>query len=194
VKRIPIASIALLATGLALAPPALAQDEKINQLIVYGDDPCPPSTDDQITVCARKDESERYRIPEPLRESVSPQNEAWNNRVIAYETVGKTGTHSCSPVGPGGSTGCTIKMIEAAMAERESDPSLRFSELIAEERARRLATIEAEAEEQQARVEEEERRYFERQRQAEEGDGIQSDPATDSPAGSSADLARPPGE
>ena len=44
----------------ALAAPALAQDqnlvdpsgERVNQLIVYGDDPCPPSTDGTITVSA----------------------------------------------------------------------------------------------------------------------------------------------
>ena len=77
----------------ALAAPALAQDqnlvdpsgERVNQLIVYGDDECPVSEGDTITVCARKAESERFRIPEPLRQSSSPQNEAWNNKVIAYD-------------------------------------------------------------------------------------------------------------
>ena len=67
--------------------------EKVNQLIVYGDDPCPQSRADEITVCARKDEFERFRIPAPLRESgTSPKNEAWNNKVLAYETVGDVGT------------------------------------------------------------------------------------------------------
>ena len=50
------AAFALLAAG---APGvALAQDsagDKVNQLIVYGDDTCPQSTDGSITVCARKD-------------------------------------------------------------------------------------------------------------------------------------------
>lgn len=160
-----IAAIAVFSAGLSLSAPAHAQDgtETVNQLIVFGDDPCPQSSGDQITVCARKDESERYRIPELLRESTSPQNDAWNNRVLAYETMGRHGTLSCSPVGGGGWTGCVRQMIDTAMAERESDPSLRFSELIAEERAKRLATIDETAEEQQAEVEAEERRYFERQ-------------------------------
>ena len=118
-------------------------------------------TGDQITVCARKDEAERYRIPELLRESDSPQNDAWNNRVLAYETVGKGGTLSCSPVGTGGWTGCVAQMVQTAYAEKESDPSLRFSELIAEERAKRLATIDEEAADEQARVEAEEREHFE---------------------------------
>ena len=99
---------ALVAIGLSAgAAPALAQDdsegEKVNQLIVYGDDPCPASASGEITVCARKPEGERYRIPEPLRGIDSPKSEAWSNKVEAYETVGAFGTLSCSPIGPGGS-------------------------------------------------------------------------------------------
>jgi len=166
VSRIFLVAAALLFGITTLAGPAAAQDtgERVNQLIVYGDDPCPPSTGDQITVCARKDESERYRIPEVLRGTDSPENDAWNNRVLAYETVGKYGSLSCSPAGSGGWTGCLNQMIETAYAEKESDPSLRFSELIAEERAKRLSTIDEEAAATQARVEEAERAYEERQK------------------------------
>src|SRR3546814_8164843 len=79
---------------------------KINQLIVYGDDPCPESNADQITVCARKGENERFRIPEALREDPNaPGNESWTNRAVAMEYVGRSGTDSCSPVGGGGFTG-----------------------------------------------------------------------------------------
>lgn len=145
--------------------------EKVNQLIVYGDDPCPESTGDEITVCARKDESERYRIPELLRESTSPQNRAWNDRVLAYETVTRTGTLSCSAVGAGGMTGCLANMIDKAYAERKSDPSVRFSQLIAEEREKRLSTIDAEAAETQARVEQLEKEYEARQRAQEDPHG-----------------------
>lgn len=165
-SRLSIAALAILPGALLFAAPALAKtgDEKVNQLIVYGDDPCPASTDSEITVCARKAESERYRIPENLRESASPQNDAWNNRVIAYETVGKTGTLSCSPVGAGGFTGCLGKFIDTAYAEKQADPSIRFSELIAAERARRLATIDEDAADTQARVEQAEKEYDARQR------------------------------
>lgn len=170
--RNPIA-VAAFAISLVVAWPAVAQDdgdaggERINQLIIYGDDPCPVSTGDEITVCARKAESERYRIPEPLRQSDDPANEAWNNRVLAYETVLDTGTLSCSPVGAGGWTGCTRQMIQQAYAEKQTDASVRFSELIAEERARRLSAIDEEAEETQVRVEEAEREYMERKKAAE---------------------------
>lgn len=162
-----LAPIAIAALALAGAPaPAFAQDagEKVNQLIVYGDDPCPASTGDEITVCARKAESERFRIPEPLRTSPAPQNDAWNNRVVAYETVGRTGAMSCSPTGPGGSTGCLQQLIDKAYAEKDSDPSVRFGDLIAAEREKRLATIDAEAAATQARVEQAEKDYEARQR------------------------------
>lgn len=152
--------------GAGMFTPAMAQDtgERVNQLIIYGDDPCPQSSGDEITVCARKDESERYRIPEPLRSVTSPQNDAWNNKVMAYETVGAFGTRSCSPVGAGGSLGCTQKLIDNAYAEKREGTDVKFGQLIADERARRLSTIDAEAEETQKRVEEVERQYEERRR------------------------------
>lgn len=165
-SRTVLAAAASCLAFVALTLPAsgaLAQDtgESVNALIVYGEDPCPVSTGDQITVCARKDESERYRIPEVLRESTSPQNEAWNNRVLAYETVFDSGTLSCSPTGPGGWTGCTQNMIDQAYAEKRTDASVRFAQLIEEERARRLSTIDEEAEATQAEVEVAEQEYFE---------------------------------
>lgn len=169
-RTITAAAASLLA-ALALASPAAAQEEgeRVNQLIIYGDDPCPQSANaNEITVCARKDEGERYRIPEPLRGAQSPQNDAWNNKVLAYETVGKQGVLSCSPVGPGGSTGCLNNLINKAYAEKGIDAQNRFSDLIAAEREKRLSTIDAEAAETQARVEQAERDYEARKRAEEE--------------------------
>lgn len=172
------AALAALSSGLTLAAaPAAAQDEggeKVNQVIVYGDDPCPTSSEQEITVCARKPESERYRIPEPLRGVDSPRTEAWTNRVEAYETVGAFGTLSCSPVGPGGSLGCTQQLIDRAYAEKKGGTDVKFGELIAAERAKRLSTIDKEAAEQQKRVEEAEKAYLEQQkRQQAEQDAVE---------------------
>lgn len=176
--RLPIAAFVALALPMLLAagaPAATAQDagEKVNQLIVFGDDPCPQSREGEITVCARKDESERYRIPEPLRGAASPQNDAWNNKVLAYETVGATGTRSCSPVGAGGSLGCTQRLIDATYAEKRQGTDVRFGELIQAEREKRLSTIDAEAAATQKRVEEAERQYDEKRRREGEGAAIQ---------------------
>ena len=162
-----IRSTLALAALFAVATLALAQNdgpveegsERVNQVIVYGDDACPPSTGDEITVCARKEEAERYRIPEILRQSDDPANVAWSERVTAYETVGKFGTMSCSPSGIGGWTGCTQMLIDAAYAEKEGGSDVRFSELIEQERAKRLSTIDEEAAAQQERVEMLEKEY-----------------------------------
>ena len=91
----------------------------MSEIIVYGTDPCPRSTDDEIVVCARKPESERFRIPEALRQGGSLQSrQAWAARAKQFETVGATGINSCSPVGPGGWTGCTEQVINQAFTER----------------------------------------------------------------------------
>ena len=116
------ASLAL-ALPAALAPkPALAQNGRISEIIVYGTDPCPRSTDDDVVICARKPEAERYRIPEKLREGGSLQSrQSWANRAIAFETYGRTGINSCSPVGPAGFTGCTQQLINQAFKERREE-------------------------------------------------------------------------
>ncbi|MGL5840111.1 MAG: hypothetical protein ACRCY3_16585 [Sphingorhabdus sp.] len=133
--------------------PAAADAEKINTVIVYGDDKCQESTDDTINVCARLPESDRYRIPTPLRGDLTdPRKEAWTNRVLAYEFIGREGTMSCSPTGAGGFTGCGLKQIDAAYAEKEADPGLAFGRMIAAERRKRLAAIDAEAELVEQRV------------------------------------------
>jgi hypothetical protein len=105
----------------ALPAPAAAQAApNIAEIIVYGDDPCPRSTDDQVVVCARRPEAERYRIPPKMRQSGTPQEmESWAIRSKNLETVGSTGINSCSPVGPAGYTGCLTKVIEQARGERK---------------------------------------------------------------------------
>ncbi|OYW47303.1 MAG: hypothetical protein B7Z08_03795 [Sphingomonadales bacterium 32-68-7] len=184
--------------AIAASVPAAAQDaggDKVNTIIVYGEDPCPQSTPDTINVCARLKESERYRIPQNLRESSDPANESWTNRVQAFETVGDFGPLSCTPYGAGGDLGCTAKMIETAYAARARSSDVRFGQLIEEARADRLAGIDAEAADTQQRVEELERQYMERLRREAEAEG---DPLPAAPAAAPAErvdpsrLAEPP--
>ncbi len=115
-----LAAAAGLAAGVAALPaPALAQDARTSEIIVYGTDPCPRSTDDEVVVCARKPESERYRIPERLRTSGSRQaRQSWARNAKSFETVGASGINSCSAVGPGGHTGCLQQIIDQARAEQ----------------------------------------------------------------------------
>ncbi len=111
----------LLASGLIGVAAASAQNStaQVNEIIVYGTDPCPRSTDDAIVICARKPETERYRIPEKLRQGGSLQSrQSWAARARSFETVGRTGINSCSPVGPGGFTGCVDNLIKESFRER----------------------------------------------------------------------------
>ena len=92
---------------------------RVSEIIVYGTDPCPRSTDDEVVVCARKPESERYRIPERFAQRGSRQSrQAWARNAKSFETVGATGINSCSPVGPAGYTGCLQQIINQAAAKR----------------------------------------------------------------------------
>ncbi|HET7709791.1 MAG TPA: hypothetical protein VFK50_09705 [Sphingomicrobium sp.] len=118
---IAVAGTGLIAGLAALPQPSFAQaGSRVSEIIVYGNDPCPRSTDDEVVVCARKPEAERYRIPENLRSSGPRQTrEAWANRARAFETVGATGINSCSPVGPSGFTGCLKQVIDQAEAENK---------------------------------------------------------------------------
>jgi hypothetical protein len=54
-----LAAAVLVLPTLVAPTPALAQ--RVNEIIVYGTDPCPRSTDDEVVVCARKPESHRYQ-------------------------------------------------------------------------------------------------------------------------------------
>lgn len=120
---ITLAAGAAVVAGFALLPaPALAQQSPVAEIIVYGNDPCPRSTDDQVVVCARRPEVERYRIPPKYRPGGTRQETtAWGKKAQALETVGATGINSCSPVGPGGFTGCLTQVIQQAREERRED-------------------------------------------------------------------------
>jgi hypothetical protein len=115
------AAVAFTGGYAALPAPAVAQAQpNIAEIIVYGNDPCPRSTEDQVVVCARRPEGERYRIPQKYRPSGPRQEtEAWARKSRVLETVGSTGINSCSPVGPGGYTGCLTQVIREAREQRQ---------------------------------------------------------------------------
>ena len=126
-----------------IAMPALAQDAaepRVSQVIIFGDDPCPESDDpDEITVCARLPEDERFRIPDILRHNPNdPSNQSWARRATELSYVGRTGTESCSTVGAGGWTGCFNEIVRQARAERAADERINWNRLIDEARQERL--------------------------------------------------------
>lgn len=77
-------------------------------VVVYGDDPCPVAqSPDEIVVCARRPEEERYRLRtvEPVPGERTEQGGV--GRTLGTDDVRLAGgTGSCTTVGPGGLTGC----------------------------------------------------------------------------------------
>lgn len=103
---------AALAT-LSIPPAAEAQNYRSRTVLVYGDDPCPKASNpDEIVICARRPEEERYRIPKEIREQEQAEIDRRDNvgaqrMELASGRPSATGTGSCSPAGQAGMTGCT---------------------------------------------------------------------------------------
>jgi len=127
---------------------------KVKQVFVYGDDPCPPSASDEIVVCARLPNNDRYRIPKELRDDpYAPQNQSWVNRARSLETVGASGIDSCSPAGAGGWTGCFQKLAQAAREERKTTlGEATWTAAIEKARAERMSKVDADSEKIEAAV------------------------------------------
>ncbi len=104
--------------------PALAQQTD-RVLVLYGNDKCPTNASGQeIVVCSRRPEGERFRIPKELRSPIviTPENQSWAAK--ANDTLnagGASGTGSCSAVGAGGWTGCWAQQMRDAKRQRQAD-------------------------------------------------------------------------
>ena len=110
---VTLAMTAAFAAGVAVAPTAAVAQAGQGTVIIYGNDPCP-----RESICIRAPESQRYRIPDQLRQSGTPQQrESWSRKSRVLMTVGDTGTQSCSAVGPGGHTGCLVQSINQAKTQ-----------------------------------------------------------------------------
>jgi hypothetical protein len=174
-RLLPLIAPVMVFSAVALSAPALAQPgkegpspvgpagpvdtEKVKLVYVYGDDPCPEQgSDDEILICAKMPEQERYRIPKELRgDPYAPQNTSWVQRAKSLETVGLSGINSCSTSGAGGFTGCFAKLAREAKEERKTMlGSVTWKDAVAKQREKRLGNLDAESEavEAKAKVEE----------------------------------------
>ncbi len=119
----PARLAALLSLAAAFPSPALADGPPARQstLVIYGNDPCPTAgPDNEVVVCARRPEEERYRIPRRIRER-QPTETSWASRVDGLEDESRPmRPNSCSVVGSNGFTGCTATMIRQWYAERRA--------------------------------------------------------------------------
>ncbi|HWL46336.1 MAG TPA: hypothetical protein VNQ31_01345 [Sphingomonadaceae bacterium] len=127
--KTPLAALAALLVGLGFVATPVQAQRNTRTLVIFGNDKCPTSNGEEIVVCVRRSENERYRIPPEFRKSDPLYNQAWADRAESLEYVGASGAQSCSPVGPGGASGCFKEMVRKAKAEdREAgrEPAVRF--------------------------------------------------------------------
>lgn len=99
--------------------------ERVSILYTYGDEPCPEAEGDEIVVCARQPETDRYRVPKALRhqdEEVAVGGGSWASAVEDnhYGAAAASRPNSCSPVGSYGYTGCTSAMLRQWFEERRA--------------------------------------------------------------------------
>ncbi|QTD57916.1 hypothetical protein J4G78_16780 [Parasphingorhabdus cellanae] len=118
----------ILLVGLLFATGAAAEvskpvdtPERFSVLVTYGDDVCPEAEADEIIVCAKRPESERYRIPKDLRkvEEESSGEQSWSSTVASHEDAARAGRpNSCSVNGTNGWTGCQAALLRRWFDER----------------------------------------------------------------------------
>ncbi|MDB5699667.1 MAG: hypothetical protein JWN69_2471 [Alphaproteobacteria bacterium] len=127
--RFPPILAAVASVAALFAVPASAQSTSsvdrngIRRIVVYGTDPCPPGPPGEIVVCARRPNDDRYRVPERFRapDKLTGDHESWAYKAEQLEVQGASGIASCSPVGPGGASGCMEQLINQAKAERRRE-------------------------------------------------------------------------
>lgn len=133
-RRLILIAVLAVAAVSGTAVPALAQSslkppastdgtqprEKL--VIVYGNDACPKSEDkNEIIVCSRRPDEERYRIPPAVRNDIGKPGAGSRNALVGQAPGGAGGSiGSCTNIGPGGGTGCQQQMQDNYRAEKKA--------------------------------------------------------------------------
>jgi hypothetical protein len=109
-------AVPLAARAAPPVPTPTPEHREVN-IIVYGADPGPTGKDDEIVVCSRQPESERYRIPKRFRgqkAAASPAGNSWANKVQSTDDASRMAAgvpNNCSAVGTGGQSGCYAQFL-----------------------------------------------------------------------------------
>lgn len=118
-----IIAVSLIVTATPLAAETGKLPERYATTTVFGNDACPAPKGDEIVVCARLPESERYRIPKQLRKKKREDNgpgASWASRVRTLEDAQRfTRPGSCTAIGSFGQSGCTQAMINQWFEDRQ---------------------------------------------------------------------------
>jgi len=124
-RRLLLLSLAATGTlgAIALAPQPAAAQQADRIIDIYGNDKCPSDNGQEIVVCHRHNETERYRIPKTLRDQESVPQAVQNNGLAAMNGTGGTGVqvNSCNSIGAGVAVGCTKQAADAWAAQKAAD-------------------------------------------------------------------------
>jgi hypothetical protein len=106
-------------------PPTDTSLPRQKLVTVYGTDQCPKQVDpDEIIICVRKPDEDRYRIPPSVRVDTKADGafEGSNRKALLGDASGGAGggIGSCSAVGAGGGTGCNQAMQDQYRAARKA--------------------------------------------------------------------------
>jgi hypothetical protein len=109
-----IAAMASPVAAQAISKPDPIETYKRKVVTVYGNDDCPVSSDpEEVVVCARRPEEERFRLrdlgqPDPEDRLPPPAQTERTGGVNDRETAGMPG--SCTTIGLNGAAGCMPKI------------------------------------------------------------------------------------
>jgi hypothetical protein len=97
--------------------------QRIRSVSLKTGEKCPTAASDEIVVCSTLDQP--YRIPKTLRNDgpIKAKNQSWVNRTATMDQVGRQAgglPDTCSPVGTGGQSGCSLAANQAWAAERRA--------------------------------------------------------------------------
>jgi hypothetical protein len=115
---LPALAAAQTSAGGAASPP-----QRIRSVQLTAGQQCPKGAGDEIVVCSPAEEP--YRIPKSLRDSgpIPAQNQSWVNRVADIDQTGRVAgglPNTCSPIGNGGQTGCSVQAAKQWAAEKRA--------------------------------------------------------------------------
>ncbi len=127
-----LVAVPALASAQSATPTQAAQAEsgqppqRIRNVTLTAGQDCPKGTGDEIVVCQTLDQP--YRIPKSLRDDkpIPAQNQSWVNRAASLDEIGRVAgglPDTCSPVGTGGQSGCSLQRAKAYSAERRANAS-----------------------------------------------------------------------
>lgn len=121
----------VIAVFLLAAAPAMAQDDaaqgappaRVRSVLLKPGEACPaPASADEVVVCGSLENP--FRIPRRLRETkYTPASNSWANRYAALDDASRVSSGipgTCSPVGSGGFTGCSLQAIRRWAEERQA--------------------------------------------------------------------------